>query len=188
MKDMGNPKGERLERGDKQVPAQGRARRAAGPERAESQELAREAWSLLFELIRREMRHFPSIAAEFDLSPVQVHVLRALGESSLPMNSLAGDLGCDASNVTGLVDRLEGRGLVERQSATHDRRVKMLSLTEAGREVRERLMERLMVAPASISSLSEADLMALKEVVNRALAYMGPPAAESAPAQSSKKV
>jgi DNA-binding MarR family transcriptional regulator len=103
--------------------------------------LAREAWAPLFELIQDRMRHFPLLAAEFELSPVQAHVLRTLGYGPQPMSVLADYLSCDASNVTGLVDRLESRGLVERRNAEHDRRVKLLCLTEAGAEVRLRLMQ-----------------------------------------------
>lgn len=185
MATTGSAKGERLEHAGKQAPAQAKGRRAAGQER-EGEELAQETWALLFEVIRHEMRHFPAIAAEFELSPVQVHVLRALGESPLPMSSLAGFLGCDASNVTGLVDRLEGRGLVERQSAQHDRRVKLLVLTEAGEALRKRLLARLMVPPPSIAALSGTDLRALRDIMRRALEHMRP--AEAGEAQSSKKV
>jgi DNA-binding MarR family transcriptional regulator len=185
MAATGSAKAERVEHVGKQVPSQPKGRRAAGQER-EGEELAQETWALLFEVIRHEMRHFPAIAAEFELSPVQVHVLRALGESPLPMSSLAGFLGCDASNVTGLVDRLEGRGLVERQSAQHDRRVKLLVLTESGEALRKRLLARLMVPPPSIAALSGTDLRALRDIMRRALENMQP--AETGEAQSSKKV
>ncbi len=185
MAATGSAKGERVEHVGKQVPSQPKGRRVAGQER-EGEELAQETWALLFEVIRHEMRHFPAIAAEFELSPVQVHVLRALGESPLPMSSLAGFLGCDASNVTGLVDRLEGRGLVERQSAQHDRRVKLLVLTESGEALRKRLLARLMVPPPSIAALSGTDLRALRDIMRRALENMHP--AEAGEAQSSKKV
>ncbi len=132
-------------------------------------ELAREAWAPLFELIQERMRHFPGLAAEFELSPVQAHVLRMLGYGPQPMSGLASYLACDASNVTGLVDRLEGRGLVERRSAEHDRRVKLLCLTEAGAQVRERLLERISEPPAAISALSAADLRVLRDVMRRAV-------------------
>jgi DNA-binding MarR family transcriptional regulator len=52
-----------------------------------------------------------------------------------PMRDLAGELGCDASNLTGIADRLEARGLVHRQADPQDRRVKLLVLTEEGRRV-----------------------------------------------------
>ena len=135
----------------------------------EREELARQAWAPLFELIQERMRHFPVLAAEFELSPVQAHVLRTLGYGPQPMSMLADYLSCDASNVTGLVDRMEGRGLVERRSAEHDRRVKLLCLTEAGAEVRRRLMERLAEPPTAISALSAADLRSLRDVMLRAV-------------------
>lgn len=133
------------------------------------EELARGAWAPLFELIQERMRHFPGLAAEFELSPVQAHVLRMLGYGQQPMSVLAGYLSCDASNVTGLVDRLESRGLVERRSAEHDRRVKLLGLTEAGAQVRQRLMARLAEPPAAIAALSPEDLRALREIMLRAV-------------------
>ena len=47
----------------------------------------------------------------------------------LPMGVLAEILQCDASNITGVVDGLESRGLVERRVSTKDRRIKHLTLT-----------------------------------------------------------
>jgi DNA-binding MarR family transcriptional regulator len=188
MTRMGSPKGERSECPEKQASGQAKGRRAASGER-EEEELAREAWLLLFELMRGEMRHLPAIAAEFELSPVQLHVLRSLGEAPLPMSTLAGCLGCDASNVTGLVDRLEGRGLVERQSAPYDRRVKLLALTEAGGALRERLLARLTEPPRSISALSVQELRSLREVLKHALEHVERSSSEPLQArQSSKKV
>ena len=87
----------------------------------------------------------------------------------VPMSELADALHCDNSNVTGIVDRLEDRGLVERRSATHDRRVKMLAVTPRGAEVRERLAERLGQAPEPIASLSPEDQRALRDIMRRAL-------------------
>jgi DNA-binding MarR family transcriptional regulator len=134
--------------------------------------LAREAWAPLFELVHEMMRHFPALAAEFELSPVQALVLRMLGYGAQPMSVLAGHLSCDASNVTGLVDRLEGRGLVERRGAEHDRRVKMLGLTEAGVELRRRLMARMAEPPPAITALAPAELRALRDVMLRAVEKM----------------
>ena len=60
---------------------------------------------------------------------------------------------CDASNVTGMVDKLEARGLIARQAAESDRRVKMLAVTERGRELRRRLFAEAAKPPASIAKL-----------------------------------
>jgi DNA-binding MarR family transcriptional regulator len=147
-------------------PRRGDAAAKAG-EREE--DLPRQAWALLFELMHAHMRNFPALAAEFELSPVQAHVLRSLGEAPLAMSTLATYLSCDASNVTGLVDRLEARGLVARKSSEQDRRVKMLVLTEAGEALRERLLERLSEPPEAIARLPDADLRALRDLMRRAL-------------------
>ena len=86
-----------------------------------------EAWSLLFRLFMSQRGRLPQVAVEFDLSPMQAHVLRLLEPGRpVPMRSLARSLRCDASNVTGIIDRLEDRGLVLRAALKTDRRVKML--------------------------------------------------------------
>jgi DNA-binding MarR family transcriptional regulator len=78
-----------------------------------------------------------------------------------------------------LVDRLESRGLVERRNAEHDRRVKLLCLTEAGAEVRQKLMERLAEPPAAIAALSAEDLRALRDVMLRAVEKLNEQQAEA---------
>jgi DNA-binding MarR family transcriptional regulator len=157
---------EHLER--KTKPADSRRRSEAATEPGE-RDLPRQAWTLLFELMHAHMRNFPALAAEFELSPVQAHVLRQLGEAPLAMSTLAGYLSCDASNVTGLVDRMEARGLVERRSSEQDRRVKMLVLTEAGAALRERLLERMAEPPEAIAALGDEDLRALRDIMRRGL-------------------
>lgn len=130
----------------------------------------REAWELMSELFQASRHRFFAIAAEFELSPPQVMALRALepGEP-MPMSRLAKALYCDNSNVTGIVDRLEDRGLVERRSAEHDRRVKMLAVTDDGADVRTRLLERLGQAPEPLIALDPADQRALRDIMRRAL-------------------
>src|SRR6185436_688436 len=92
---------------------------------------ASEAWALMFELLHLSKQRFMAIASEFELSPPQVMALRQLDpDQPKPMSELAIALRCDNSTVTGIVDRLEDRGLVERQPAERDRRVKMLTITE----------------------------------------------------------
>jgi DNA-binding MarR family transcriptional regulator len=131
---------------------------------------AREAWGLLMELAFANKARFIAAMAEFDLTPALGHVLRLLEPGRpLPMNDLAGALHCDASNVTGLVDRLELRGLVTRRPGERDRRVKELVLTTEGVSVRSRVLERMGTPPEGIRSLSAADQRALRDVLRRAL-------------------
>jgi MarR family transcriptional regulator, organic hydroperoxide resistance regulator len=131
---------------------------------------AAEAWSLMHELFMSQKGQFVAIAQEFDLTPIQMGAVRNLDpEQPASMSELAGALHCDASNVTGIVDRLESRGLVERRSADRDRRVKMLALTDEGARVREALVERMSTPPESVAGLSPADQRTLRDVLRRAL-------------------
>jgi DNA-binding MarR family transcriptional regulator len=86
-----------------------------------------------------------------------------------PMSELAMALRCDNSNVTGIVDRLEDRGLVERRAAEHDRRVKMLLMTPRGAEIRAQLGARLNEPPEPLAGLSPEDQLALRDIMRRAL-------------------
>jgi MarR family transcriptional regulator, organic hydroperoxide resistance regulator len=129
-----------------------------------------EAWGLMFELFQSHKPRFVALAQEFDLSPPQLGALRSLDpDEPRPMSELAGMLHCDASNITGIVDRLEDRGLVERRSAPHDRRVKMLALTPAGASLRERVAEQMSQPPAELAALSAADQRTLRDLLRRAL-------------------
>jgi MarR family transcriptional regulator, organic hydroperoxide resistance regulator len=131
---------------------------------------ASEAWGLIFELLHVSKRRFMAIATEFDLSPPQVMALRHLDpDEPKPMSELAVALHCDNSNVTGIVDRLEDRGLVERRPAEHDRRVKMLRITERGAQVAAALSARLTEPPAPLANLSLEDQQALRDIMRRAL-------------------
>src|SRR3954467_12428365 len=89
-----------------------------------------EAWKLLMRLFFTQRADLPTLAAEFELSSVQCHVLHLIEPGRpLPMGRLAEALAGDGSNVTGLVDRLETRGLIRRKPSPEDRRVKVLELT-----------------------------------------------------------
>jgi DNA-binding MarR family transcriptional regulator len=129
-----------------------------------------EAWQLLQELMMGQKGRMFAIASEFELAPAQVMALGRL-EPGRPcaMSELAVALRCDNSNVTGIADRLEARGLVERRPGEHDRRVKTLHLTPRGADVREQLWERLSRPPEPLANLSPEDARVLRDVLRRAL-------------------
>jgi DNA-binding MarR family transcriptional regulator len=92
----------------------------------------------LLEVTKRTHHVLSSVAARHDLTAQQVGLLRLLDEP-VSMRAFAEELACDPSNVTGLVDRAERLGLVERMSDPGDRRVRMLTLTPKGRRLRDRI-------------------------------------------------
>lgn len=74
-----------------------------------------------------------------DLSLVQTRLLGVLRDREPGMRELAALLDLDKSSVTGLVDRAERRGLVQRVPSREDRRMAHVRLTTAGRDVVDRV-------------------------------------------------
>jgi MarR family transcriptional regulator, organic hydroperoxide resistance regulator len=129
-----------------------------------------EAWQLLLRFFFAQRADLPSFAAEFELSPAQCHVLHLIEPGQpIPMGRLAETLACDASNVTGLVDRLESRGLVRRRASAEDPRVKVLELTPAGTRLRAVVFERMTKPPESLNRLSATEQRTLVGILKRLL-------------------
>jgi DNA-binding MarR family transcriptional regulator len=108
------------------------------------------------------------IQAEYGLKPPQFFALNALDEPA-PMSTIATLLRCDRSAVTWVTDRLEERGYVERRSDERDRRVKLLTLTEEGRRVRDELRARLATPPEALTSLTREEQRTLRDLLRKAL-------------------
>jgi DNA-binding MarR family transcriptional regulator len=129
-----------------------------------------DAWPLLVRLFFAQRASLPPLAAELRLSPAQCHVLHLIEpDRPIPMGELAETLGCDASNVTGLVDRLESRGLVRRRPSEGDRRVKVLVLTPTGARLRTVLVDRMTAPPAALERLTLREQRALVQILRRLL-------------------
>jgi MarR family transcriptional regulator, organic hydroperoxide resistance regulator len=129
-----------------------------------------DAWRLLLDFFFSQRANLPSLAAELELSPAQCHVLHLIEPGRpVPMGELAETLACDASNVTGLVDRLESRGLVRRRPSDVDRRVKVLDLTPTGSKLRTLLLERMTQPPDTLQRLSVREQQALVRILTRLL-------------------
>jgi DNA-binding MarR family transcriptional regulator len=121
---------------------------------------------LLVSVTARMSQHFTARAADFGLSAAEGKVLLALdAEATQSMRSVARSLGLDPSNLTTVVDRLEGRDLVTRSPEVQDRRVKAVGLTAAGRRVRQQLAERLRAGRGPLGALSDPQLRELRELL-----------------------
>jgi DNA-binding MarR family transcriptional regulator len=129
------------------------------------EDTAREAWGLLAGLVYPPP--FLAIARQLGLRPAAFGALRMLDQPRT-MSEVADFLHCDNSNVTGIVDVLEEKGLAIREPSAADRRVKLIALTAEGRRVRARLMRAVEKPPAWIEALSEADRRALRDLLRRA--------------------
>lgn len=123
---------------------------------------------LLHELVGRFRQRFASIAFELDLTPPQMGVLTHL-EDSTSMSRLASEIGCDASNITWMTDRLEERGLVARAPDPKDRRVRLLVLTDAGRRLRRAIDRKLNATVPGLERLTPDERETLGRLLERML-------------------
>jgi MarR family transcriptional regulator, organic hydroperoxide resistance regulator len=110
-------------------------------------------WRLL-KLQRRMNDEFERIAAEFNLTTAEAGALRRLAKP-YSMRAFAAEIGCDASYVTLLTDRLEGLGFVERVADEFDRRVRQIVLTELGGRVRKELTDRVLATSPALVGLDD---------------------------------
>jgi DNA-binding MarR family transcriptional regulator len=76
----------------------------------------------------------------------------------------------DPSNVTGLADRLEERGLIERRPDPADRRIKAIAMTEEGSRLRSDFQRRLAGDPGALATLNDSQIKDLHNLLKTALA------------------
>ncbi|HEX3786976.1 MAG TPA: MarR family transcriptional regulator [Pseudonocardiaceae bacterium] len=133
-------------------------------------DLAAEAWQHIRSISNDPVTVATShrIMHETELTGGPMKALRFLPlTGSLPMRQLAGRMGCDNSYVTSLVDTLEQRGLAGREAHPTDRRIKVIVLTEEGRRLAERVQRAYTTPPAAFSTLSEAEVTRLCELLRK---------------------
>ncbi|MCC9704498.1 MarR family winged helix-turn-helix transcriptional regulator [Streptomyces sp. MNU76] len=131
--------------------------------------LTMEVVELIGAVVARYHEEYEDAAAEHSLTGAQARLLGLLSLEPLPMRRLAQKLRCEPSNVTGIVDRLETRGLVERRPDPHDRRVKLAAATAEGRRVAGSLRNSLDFAREPLAGLSATERETLRELLRRML-------------------
>lgn len=89
------------------------------------------------------------VAARFSFTPQQALLIERLGVPRT-MGQIAEAMSCDKSNVTGMISRLEARGLVTRTADDQDRRIKWLVLTDEGRTIRQAVRDAIVTHGESL--------------------------------------
>jgi DNA-binding MarR family transcriptional regulator len=113
----------------------------------------------------------PAVARQFGLSPKQlVLIWRLPPGTATPMWAMGEKLSSDASFMTGMVDRLEEDGLIERRPDPGDRRVTLIALTEQGTEFRERALTALHRPPPEFDVLDRDEIEQLAALLGKATA------------------
>lgn len=131
--------------------------------------LTLEVVELIGTVVARYHAEYEQAAAEHSLTGAQARVLGLLSMEPTPMRRIAQKLRCEPSNVTGIVDRLEARGLVERRPDPADRRVKIAAATQEGRSTARRLRESLDFAREPLAQLTAVERSVLRDLLRRML-------------------
>ncbi|MFF8400393.1 MarR family winged helix-turn-helix transcriptional regulator [Streptomyces sp. NPDC014846] len=131
--------------------------------------LTMEVVELIGDVVARFYTDYEEAAGEHTLTGPQARLLSLLSVEPLPMRKLAHKLKCEPSNVTGIVDRLETRGLVERRPDPADRRVKLAVATDDGLRVARELREGLRFAREPLAGLSADERRSLRDLLRRML-------------------
>lgn len=97
----------------------------------------------------------------------RIRILRRLASQPMTVKEVAEAATIDAPAATVAVNDLEARGLVVRQPHPDNRRCKMVSLTEAGRDIIAVLDDTDDPAPEVLATLDEQDLQALRAILAR---------------------
>jgi DNA-binding MarR family transcriptional regulator len=129
-------------------------------------DLERAIGSLVFRLTQEGKNHTSAVSREFGLTGPQCYLLIQLDPAKpVTMVALAAAKDCDPSNITGLVDKLEMKGYIQRRPDPKDRRVRMIAVTEVGSKVRTQLLARLSEPPPSVALLSQPDKKILYRIL-----------------------
>jgi DNA-binding MarR family transcriptional regulator len=128
----------------------------------------------LFQLSFVLQSRLTQIGGEHELSLVQVRLLGILRDREPGMLELARYLELEKSSLSGLVDRAEARGLVERIPSTDDRRATTIRVTARGRKLSRTIEAEARAAIAAlVQVLPDADQKRLANLVRRVLAAVG---------------
>ncbi|MEM9614840.1 MAG: MarR family transcriptional regulator [Actinomycetota bacterium] len=132
----------------------------------------------LFTLMPHVVDHVNRRLVEFDMTNTDLWALRSV-DDPMPMKDLAHCMDIDPSYVTQVADRLEERGLIERQPHPTDRRVKNLVLTDKGRTFKENISSTLWSGPNTFSGLTGAERSQLIGLLTKLVAAHGDEATDT---------
>lgn len=127
----------------------------------------------LVEFLLQAKQQVVAVSAEFGLSSMQALTLLVIdNRTPRSMSTYRKLYDCDASNITGIMDGLEQKGLVSRQVQPGDRRIKVIKLEPAGRKVQVELTHRLAERDDFLfDALSVSEKQAFVRIINKISAY-----------------
>ena len=130
--------------------------------------LAKRAWQLMFDYLMYTRPARDRSLESRGLTPNDARALSSLNrDEGRPIGKLARAWGCDPSNATFIIRRLEQGGLAERRTMPGDGRVKLVALTARGEKVRKELLAEFHEPPPELLGLASCDLEALAEILKQ---------------------
>jgi MarR family transcriptional regulator, organic hydroperoxide resistance regulator len=107
----------------------------------------------------------------FGLTPFHWLVLCCLWqEDGLPTSSIGDKLQQVGGTLTGVLDRMEERGLVRRERDTRDRRIWRIWLTDSGTQLQEVLPPLVAeIRDRAVEGIPEADRELFSQLIDRAI-------------------
>ena len=113
--------------------------------------------------------------AGFDVTPIQYACLAAIQRGpGIDQRTLAREVHFDTSTIGSVVDRMEARGLLTRSLSDHDRRVRLLHLTDDGAQLLERMVPSVLrVQDRILEPLTPAEREEFMRLAQRVVAHHG---------------
>jgi DNA-binding MarR family transcriptional regulator len=123
----------------------------------------------LIVLMIHTKQHMTLIMDHMSMTPIQGMLLLTFEpDQQKTMQELSQIMGCDASNMTGLIDRLDTHGLIERTADPKDRRVKVIALSKKGEQCREQILLLLQkTETADMQRLTADEQATFVQIVNK---------------------
>lgn len=127
-------------------------------------DLARQAWTAMQAFMQSTDRR-RALHAELDIGSDKAQLLISLVRAPMTLREISRAFDVDPSAATVAVDRLERRGLVHREPNPDDKRSKLVTLTDKGRQAATTAHRILTDPPTALAALDAASLTALTQIL-----------------------
>ncbi len=131
--------------------------------------LSTEFYYALVSFLLQAKQQVVAASGEFGLTSIQALTLLNIKlHSQQSMSGLCKLYDCDASNITGIIDGLEQKGLVSRRPHPTDRRVKLIHLEPAGHELQQQLITEIAASSNHLfAGLNESEIKQLTGLIQK---------------------
>ncbi|MBU3064398.1 MarR family transcriptional regulator [Nocardia sp. NEAU-G5] len=126
-----------------------------------------EVWQLLLHVVGTRDKWKRAVTERTGLPFSRIKILRTLRSGSMTVKELAAAAAMDSPAATVTVNDLEERGLVLRTVDPGNRRCKVVSITDHGREVVAKALATHEPAPESLGVLTDSELLALRDLLRK---------------------